>query len=219
VVPAVRDARSKENDAKIELAKRSSKLDEARNKKDEETRKKAQEEFDKQLAIVDHVMETTASTRVSALDALLKLDEGFQAGSADEGSVLHMVILLGGLGGTLHLLGSLVKYVGNRQFKRSWVLYYVSLPLNGAILAPIIYMLLRVGILSPTNAASGGSSIANLNLIAIDAFATLTGLFSKVASDKLGEVFKNLFRSDATARDQIRGGNSGGSTSSTGKGT
>jgi hypothetical protein len=54
------------------------------------------------------------------------------------------------------------------------------------ILAPIIYMLLRVGILRPTTNATGGSSIANLNLIAIYVFAALTGLLSKVASDKLG---------------------------------
>jgi hypothetical protein len=214
-IPPVKEAREKEIDAKIELSKRSSKLEEARKKKDEESQKKAQEEFEKQLAVFNHVVETSATAKANVLDAFIKLDEHVSAGTADEGSVLLMVMLLGALGGTLHFLGSLVKYVGNRQFKRSWILYYVSLPINGAILAPIMYMLLRVGILSPSNAAAGGSSIANLNLIAICAFAALTGLFSKVASAKLSEVFQNLFRSEPTARDQIRPGISGTSGKNT----
>jgi len=212
-IPPVKEAREKEMDAKIELSKRSSTLEEARNKKDDTARQIAQEEFNKQLAVLNHLLETSAAAKAKALDAFITLNERVSAGAADESSVLLMVILLGALGGTLHLLGSLVKYVGNRQFKRSWILYYVSLPINGAMLAPIIYMLLRVGILSPTN-PGGGSSIANLNLIAIYAFAILTGLFSKVASDKLSEVFQNLFRSQATGRDQIKGGTSTGSTSS-----
>lgn len=125
-------------------------------------------------------------------------------GGASEANVLKMVILLGALGGTLHLVGSLVKYVGNRQLKRSWLLYYLSTPIAGAALAPILYMLLRVGILSPTTGAGSGSSISSLNLIAIYAFAALTGLFAKTATDKLAEVFKTAFRSlEADSKDPI----------------
>ena len=58
---------------------------------------------------------------------------------ANEASVLEMVVLLGALGGSLHLVGSLVKYVGNRQLKRSWLLYYFYTPVAGAALAPIVY--------------------------------------------------------------------------------
>jgi hypothetical protein len=125
-IPPVKEAREKEIDAKIELSKRGSKLEEARNKKDEDGRKAAQEEFNKQLAVLNHVLETSSAAKTTALDAFITLNERVSAGAADEGSVLLMVILLGALGGTLHLLGSLVKYVGNRQFKRSWILYYTS---------------------------------------------------------------------------------------------
>ena len=115
-----------------------------------------------------------------------------------------MVILLGALGGSLHLVGSLVKYVGNRQLKRSWLLYYLYTPVAGAALAPIVYMLLRVGILSPTSSSTGASNIANLNLIAIYAFAALSGLFGKTALDKLAEVFKTIFRSgELPTKDSI----------------
>ena len=112
--------------------------------------------------------------REAASEEALAAIRAIREGSASEASVLEMVILLGALGGSLHLVGSLVKYVGNRQLKRSWLLYYFYTPIAGAALAPMVYMLLRVGILSPTSSSSGGSAIANLNLIAIYAFAALS---------------------------------------------
>jgi hypothetical protein len=107
-----------------------------------------------------------------------------------EVDVLVMVILMGTLGGLVHLTSSLAKYVGNRQLLRSWIIYYLLMPLEGASVAPMVYLLLRVGVLSPTNA---GGSTANLNLVGIYAFAGLTGLFSKQAIDMLAEVFNTIF--------------------------
>jgi hypothetical protein len=115
-----------------------------------------------------------------------------------ESIVLTMVILLGALGGSLHLVSSLVKFIGNRQLKRSWLAYYLAMPFTGSGLAPVVYMLLRVGLLSPSGtSATSGTGFANLNLLAIYAFAVLTGLFSRVALDKLGEVFGTIFRTQA----------------------
>lgn len=117
---------------------------------------------------------------------------------AKESSVLLMVIMLGALGGMLQYLGSLAKYVGNRQLKRSWLMYYLTMPFLGAGLAPVTYLLLRVGILSPGTDA-GGSTISNLNLNGIYAFAALTGLFAKTATEKLNEVFQTFFRTREAA--------------------
>ena len=94
-IPPLKEARNKEIDAKIELSKRSSKLEEERNRKDDESGKKAQEEFDKQLAVLNHVVETSATAKANALEAFIKLDESVSAGAANEGSVLLMVMLLG----------------------------------------------------------------------------------------------------------------------------
>jgi hypothetical protein len=131
---------------------------------------------------------------LAAVDAV----RAIKAGGASEDSVLLMVVLLGAFGGSLHLLRSLVKFVGNRQLKRSWLLYYLSTPLVGAGLASIVYMMLRIGLLGPSggsaNGSTNGSAIANLNLIAIYAFAALSGLFAETASNKLSEVFKTMFR-------------------------
>jgi hypothetical protein len=108
-----------------------------------------------------------------------------------------MVVLLGALGGALHFLGSLVKFIGNRQLKRSWLPYYLAMPFTGAGLSLIVYMLLRVGLIAPTGTGGAGAGLAHLNLMAIYAFAVLSGLFSRAATEKLGEVFGTVFKTSA----------------------
>ena len=71
-------------------------------------------------------------------------------------------------------------------------------------MAPIVYMLLRVGIINPSGVSGDGSSVANLNLMAIYAFALMTGMFSRAATDKLGEVFSTVFEtSSAPSKDAL----------------
>ena len=116
-----------------------------------------------------------------------------------EGDVLFMVMLLGALGGFLRLASSLANYVGNRQFLKSWIIYYFLTPIQGAALAPVVYLLLRVGVLNPANPAQGSTSPADsLNLIGIYAFAVLTGLFSKQAIETLADVFSTIFKKAET---------------------
>jgi hypothetical protein len=116
-----------------------------------------------------------------------------------EGDVLFMVMLLGALGGFLRLASSLANYIGNRQLLKSWIIYYLLTPIQGAALAPVIYLLLRVGVLNPANPAQGSTSPADsLNLIGIYAFAVLTGLFSKQAIEMLADVFSTIFKKAET---------------------
>lgn len=148
------------------------------------------EEETKQL-LAKAEMRQRSAEETRKTEALKALETG---PGATESTVLLMVSLLGALGGSLHFLGSFVSYVGDRSLKRSWLLYYLSLPFVGAALAVIVYMLLRIGILTPTGQSNGGSAIANLNLIAIYAFAALSGLFAKTATEKLGDVFEEMFK-------------------------
>jgi hypothetical protein len=116
-----------------------------------------------------------------------------------EGDVLFMVMLLGALGGFLRLASSLANYIGNRQLLKSWIIYYLLTPIQGAALAPAVYLLLRVGVLNPANTAPGTTSPADsLNLIGIYAFAVLTGLFSKQAIEMLADVFSTIFKKAET---------------------
>lgn len=120
-----------------------------------------------------------------------------------EESVLFMVILMGALGGFLHLASSMANYVGNRQLLRSWIIYYFLIPVQGAALAPVVYLLLRVGVLNPANTPTGSESPTDsLNLIGIYAFAALTGLFSKQAIEMMADVFSTIFKK-VNAKDSL----------------
>jgi hypothetical protein len=116
-------------------------------------------------------------------------------------TVILMVVLLGALGGFIHLASSLAMYVGNRDLKRSWIVYYLVTPAQGAALAPLLFLLLTSAVLSPQSAPGGDTD--NLNLTAIYAFAGLTGLFSKQAIHKLADVFDTLFK-DIDGKDATK---------------
>jgi hypothetical protein len=115
---------------------------------------------------------------------------------AEELEVLRMVIMMGILGGLLHYTSSLALYIGNRRLQRSWIVYYMLMPFEGAALAPIVYLLLRVGVLSP------GSGTGSINTLGMYAFAGLTGLFSKQAIEMLAQVFSVIFKK-ITAKDSL----------------
>ena len=119
-------------------------------------------------------------------------------GKVTEQAVLWMVILMGALGGFLHVASSMANFVGARQLLKSWIIYYLLIPFQGAALAPVIYLLLRVGVLNPANSTDIGAPTGSLNLIGIYAFAALTGLFSKKAIEMLAAVFETVFKKAGT---------------------
>jgi len=110
---------------------------------------------------------------------------------ATESQVLRMVFLMGAMGGAIHWMSSLVNFIGNGNLLRRWIPYYVLAPFQGAALAMLVYLLLRVGVLaSPQNAGPAQS----LNLLGLYAFAGLTGLFAKQAIEMLRDVFAVIFK-------------------------
>lgn len=109
-----------------------------------------------------------------------------------EQDVLVMVIFMGALGGFIHLTSSIAKFIGNRQFLRSWIIYYLLMPCEGSGLAVILYLMVRVGVLNP--ASSNQSATQNLNWVGIYALSALAGLFSKQALELLSDVFSTIFR-------------------------
>jgi IPT/TIG domain len=98
-----------------------------------------------------------------------------------------VVALAGAIGAMLHGLRSLGTYVGERYLFRSWILYYALLPLVGALLATIVYVVLRAGLLP------GGTTSSQPDPYGIAAIAALVGLFSAQAAEKLKDVFETLF--------------------------
>ena len=108
--------------------------------------------------------------------------------------LLVLVAIAGALGSYIHLATSFADYLGNRQFVSSWKWWYILRPFIGSALAAIIYFAVRGGLVS------GGAGAGELSPYGITALAGLTGMFSKQATDKLREVFEELFQTEAPPR-------------------
>lgn len=98
----------------------------------------------------------------------------------------------------MHGSTSLADYIGNDRFSKSWTWFYLLRPVIGMALALVFYFVIRGGFLT----TSGGAK--DINPYGIAALAGMVGMFSKQATDKLGEVFGTLFRSAKGQGDDQR---------------
>ncbi len=114
--------------------------------------------------------------------------------------LLMLVMVAGALGSFLHTATSFTDFVGNDKLTRSWLWWYLMKPFIGMGLAVIFYLVIRGGFLS------GGTEAGKVNIYGIAALAGLTGMFSKQATDKLGEVFTTLFQTKPGEGDDARKG-------------
>ena len=115
--------------------------------------------------------------------------------------LLLLVIVVGMLGAFVHGATSLADYLGNNAFNKSWTWFYLLRPAIGMALALVFYFAIRGGFLSTTGGAR------DINPYGIAALAGMVGMFSKQATDKLGEIFSTLFRSggDDRREDPLNG--------------
>ncbi|MEU3335858.1 hypothetical protein ACWCQ1_05740 [Streptomyces sp. NPDC002144] len=97
-----------------------------------------------------------------------------------------VVTAAGGLGALIHVLRSVYEYVGDRRLRRSWLPMYLLEPFVGAVLALVVYCVLRGGL--TTSMASSG----DINPYGVTAVAALVGMFSRQTVDKLHAVFNTL---------------------------
>lgn len=104
----------------------------------------------------------------------------FTCPPVSDAHLLFLVVMVGGLGGTIHSLRSLYWYVGNRTLRWSWVPMYILLPFSGAAVATVFYLIIRGGFLSTTPDRE-----SSLVVIAV---AALAGLFSQEAVLKLKDI-------------------------------
>lgn len=112
---------------------------------------------------------------------------------------LLLVAVTGALGSYIHLATSFADYLGNRQLVKSWHWWYILRPFIGSALAVMVYFAARGGLIAGTTGAD------SLSPSGIAALAGLAGMFSKQATDKLREVFENLFKTDKPPRgDALR---------------
>jgi len=112
--------------------------------------------------------------------------------------LLVLVMLAGALGSLIHATTSFGDFVGNHLLTANWLWWYVLKPVIGTVLATVFYLVVRAGFLM------GLPDTGSINLYGIVALAAMVGMFSKQATDKLGEVFDTLFRTQPGGGDQRR---------------
>jgi hypothetical protein len=122
----------------------------------------------------------------------------------DDARLILIVLFTGALGSCVHAATSFASFVGNRRLVLSWAWWYLLRPFIGAALALIFYFVLRGGLLATAASAS------DMSPFGIAAMAGLAGMFSKQATDKLREVFDNLFRTAEGQGDDARADKLGG---------
>jgi hypothetical protein len=115
-----------------------------------------------------------------------------------ETRLLLLVMAMGAFGSYVHAGTSFVSYVGNRSFKESWTWWYLLRPFIGMALAVIFYFVIRGGLFS------AGAAASDISPYGFAAVAGLVGMFSKQATDKLEEVFNNLFQVSQETGDHQR---------------
>ncbi len=129
---------------------------------------------------------------VSVQDSVLPGGFTYKA-CASQQTILLLVLLAGALGGTLHSIRSFYFYVGNRDFKWSWVPMYGFGPLTGAALACIFFLCVSGGIINSQNPS---------NRLWIVGLAALVGLFSQQGFEKLKKIFEAIFTTVPPAADK-----------------
>ncbi len=128
---------------------------------------------------------------------------GYKFSLSTEAQLFVVVALAGALGGMLHALRSLYWYVGNRDLRRSWILMYPILPLVGAVLGTIFYVVVRGGLLTTQ------TSTQDVNAYGFAAVSAIVGLFSEQAVGKLKEVFAALFAPAEKGSDHVAAAQTG----------
>ena len=103
-----------------------------------------------------------------------------------------LVVVAGALGSFIHVATSAGDYIGNRKLVRSWIFWYLLRLPVGSSLALLVYLLLRGGVIT----GAGFTAVSETPPFGIVGISALAGMFAKKASNKLGEVFDTVFKTD-----------------------
>jgi hypothetical protein len=112
-----------------------------------------------------------------------------------ETRLLLIVMLCGFLGSLIYSLRSFFWYTGNRNLVMSWLAQYAFVPIVGAMLAVVFYLVLRGGLFSST------TTISDTSPFGFAAVAALVGMFINQAAEKLRSVFETLMTKAQTGKD------------------
>jgi hypothetical protein len=177
------------------LDKLNAALTDAKNKKESADQQKQKDvdkkaEDEKSLEVAKHA--ECSSAEPLACYGPLSFESRLGSTLPRDIDLLFLVMIGGALGAFLHSARSFTDFVGNKEIKSSWAWWYYLHPFIGAALALTFYAAIRGGFL----AISAGTSFKaqELSPFAVTSIAVLVGMFSKIATTKLGEIFETLFQ-------------------------
>ncbi|MDY7103200.1 MAG: hypothetical protein S0880_18615 [Actinomycetota bacterium] len=113
---------------------------------------------------------------------------------------LALILTFGAVGSFIHAATSFTTFVGNRQFRLSWMWWYLLRPFVGAAVA-LVLVVAGLGGLLALGTDGAGADPRTFNPYTVAALAGLAGWFSKTAADKLEEVFEAVL---ANTKDRAR---------------
>ena len=157
------------------------------------------------------LMYTVVYTVAFLVLTVLGLSDGFNSESFGSWTWLSLItrgnreVLLtaaaAGLGSSLATILAFIEHaIYKRDFKNSFVPWYLLRPLMGAVLGVIFYFLIKGGLLALTS-FPGQQGVSDLDQYALAGMATLVGFFSRQAIDKLKDVFDAMF---STSNEKVR---------------
>ena len=124
-------------------------------------------------------------------------------------------MVVAAIGSYIHNATSFATFVGNRQMFAGWIWWYILRVFIGVPLALLFYFVLRGGLLY------AGVAVGDISPFGIAAVSGLVGMFSKQATDKLRELFDNLFKTEKSVQraDPLEGAPTPESSPTPGGGT
>lgn len=120
---------------------------------------------------------------------------------SDEARLLVLIALGGAIGAMVRALRSFSWYVGHRKLMRSWLAMYFLLPLVGATIGLVFYLVIRGGFFSTS------ATIRDTSPYGFVALAALVGLFSEQAVLKLKEIAELMLKGAETGSDPVKPAN------------
>lgn len=113
---------------------------------------------------------------------------GFQLQVSYHGMLLASILMAGGIGAMVATITAFSDEILNYKLDNYGLLWYFMRPFIGMLVAIVFYLVLRGGFF--VNDPNEG----NINEFAFLAVAALAGMFSTQATNKLKEVFDNIFQ-------------------------
>lgn len=128
-------------------------------------------------------------------NAAAALTDGFASGWPVEERLFVAAILAGTLGSLLHTIQSFTKYLAYQRLYRAWFAWYLMRPFIGAMLASMIFLIVRGGFLT-----TGQDAVSLNGLIAL---AGVGGMFSEPATQRLSEIANAVFGTTRDSKDAL----------------